>query len=103
VPNRGYTLVADREALGPARREMPEDEEKTLYYRLLRDRLSGKLPTRVNELELAQTYGVPRPLLRTCSPRCCRTACCAGATTSAGSSPKRSTRSRASARATAFA
>ncbi|MDM0006048.1 GntR family transcriptional regulator [Variovorax sp. J22G73] len=65
VPNRGYTLVADREALGRARREMPEDEEKTLYYRLLRDRLAGKLPTRVNELELAQTYAVPRPLLRT--------------------------------------
>jgi DNA-binding GntR family transcriptional regulator len=64
VPNRGYTLVADREALGQARREMPEDEEKTLYYRVLRDRLAGKLPTRVNELELAQTYGVPRPLLR---------------------------------------
>ncbi|MGJ7545982.1 FCD domain-containing protein [Variovorax sp. LT1R16] len=64
VPNRGYTLVADREALEQARREMPEDEEKTLYYRLLRDRLAGKLPTRVNELELAQTYGVPRALLR---------------------------------------
>lgn len=64
VPNRGYTLVADREALDRARREMPEDEEKTLYYRVLRDRLAGKLPTRVNELELAQTYGVPRPLLR---------------------------------------
>ncbi|MCT8176316.1 GntR family transcriptional regulator [Variovorax sp. CY25R-8] len=65
VPNRGYTLVADREALGRAWREMPEDEEKTLYYRLLRDRLAGKLPTRVNELELAQAYDAPRPLLRT--------------------------------------
>ncbi|WP_296923022.1 GntR family transcriptional regulator [Polaromonas sp.] len=64
VPNRGYNLHADREALGLARRAMPEDEEKTLYYRLLRDRLSGKLPTRVNELELAQTYGVGRALLR---------------------------------------
>ena len=65
TPNRGYTLVADRQALAKARREMPEDEEKTLYYRLLRDRLAGKLPTRVNELELAQAYAVPRPLLRT--------------------------------------
>ncbi|CAN5373451.1 GntR family transcriptional regulator [soil metagenome] len=64
LPNRGYTLAADREALGLARRDMPEDEEKTLYYRLLRDRLAGTLPTRVNELELAQTYGVRRPLLR---------------------------------------
>lgn len=65
APNRGYTLVAGREALALVRRELPEDEEKTLYYRLLRDRLSGKLPTRVNELELAQGYGVPRTLLRT--------------------------------------
>ncbi|SFQ28361.1 DNA-binding transcriptional regulator, GntR family [Variovorax sp. OK605] len=65
APNRGYTLVADRDALGQARRELPEDEEKTLYYRLLRDRLAGHLPTRVNELELAQSYGAPRSLLRT--------------------------------------
>ncbi|WP_326537830.1 GntR family transcriptional regulator [Pseudorhodoferax sp.] len=65
TPNRGYTLVADRAVLGRVRRELPEDEEKTLYYRLLRDRLAGKLPTRVNELELAQAYGAPRPLLRT--------------------------------------
>ena len=64
VPNRGYTLLADREALSLARREMPEDAEKALYYRMLRDRLAGRLPTRVNELELAQTYSVPRPLLR---------------------------------------
>jgi len=64
APNRGYTLAAGREAMAQARRELPEDEEKTLYYRLLRDRLGGRLPTRVNELELAQTYGVPRPLLR---------------------------------------
>lgn len=64
LPNRGYTLLADREALSLARREMPEDAEKTLYYRMLRDRLAGRLPTRVNELELAQTYSVPRPLLR---------------------------------------
>ncbi len=63
-PNRGYTLNADRAALGQARRDIPEDEEKTLYYRLLRDRLAGKLPTQVNELELAQTYGVRRELLR---------------------------------------
>lgn len=65
TPHRGYTLVASREALAQARRGLPEDEEKTLYYRLLRDRLGGHLPTRVNELELAHTYGVPRPLLRT--------------------------------------
>jgi DNA-binding GntR family transcriptional regulator len=65
APHRGYTLVADQEALDRARRELPDDEEKTLYYRLLRDRLAGKLPAKVNELELSQSYRVARPLLRT--------------------------------------
>jgi DNA-binding GntR family transcriptional regulator len=63
-PNRGYTLSADRAALERARQAMPEDEEKKLYYSLLRDRLAGKLPARIHELEIAKTYRVAPALLQ---------------------------------------
>ncbi|MDF2995002.1 MAG: transcriptional regulator [Xanthobacteraceae bacterium] len=61
-PNRGYFLArghADiqQRSVATAPQAEPEDE---FYAALIEDCLSGKLPERVSESELARLYGLPR-------------------------------------------
>lgn len=63
-PNRGHFLSRDASELGTLAHEFLATPDEPLYLRIAEDRLTGKLPDAVNEIDLMRRYDAPRGTVR---------------------------------------
>ena len=63
-PNRGYFLGRDALSLDALVQELAAQPDDPLYLRIAEDRLDGRLPELVNEIDLMRRYEVSRSTLR---------------------------------------
>lgn len=61
--NHGYTLAKGWSELRSLILPVPQSEEEELYLRIIRDRLSGRIPESVTQVALLNQLGVNRALL----------------------------------------
>ena len=64
APNRGYFLNRDALSLETLATGLATQPDDPLYLRIAEDRLDGRLPELVNEIDLMRRYGAPRSALR---------------------------------------
>jgi DNA-binding GntR family transcriptional regulator len=62
-PNQGFFLLKGWNLLNGGVISVPPSVEDTLYRRIVRDRISGKIPERITQVALIERYGADRGAL----------------------------------------